>query len=96
MTRRLRQGEVIRLRLLGSDDEWTVATVWVASTNGKAVGVVTDSPIRVPNGGMILGGVALVIDFEAETVKGLLFDEEYEIEVQEDGDGDADTNIRRD
>ena len=80
-TRRLAKGETVRIRALNSDSDWCPATVIVVSTNGVSVGLLLHGAVRAA-GGMATGTLPLFIDYERETVTGLL-GEEYEIEVRE-------------
>jgi hypothetical protein len=81
--RRLRRGDLVRIRLAGSSDEWVKGLVWVVSdTNPSSVGLMIEGMVRSSGGGWIGGGLPLLVDYDAGTVKSLIGDE-YEIGVAE-------------
>ena len=78
---RLAAGDLVRIRLAGSSDEWTRGVVAVASdSNPSSVGLMVEGMVRSNTGGWIGGGLPLFVDYEAQTVTSLLGDE-YEVEV---------------
>ena len=84
--KRLNAGDVVRIRLAGSEDEWCEAAVGIANSgNPSSVGLYLHGALRTPGmaGGFVLGAAPLTIDYEAETVISLWGDF-YEIEVQEE------------
>jgi hypothetical protein len=76
----LKKGQLIRIRRAGSSDEWCPADVVLVSTNGASVGLRLHEAVRMPEGGIVVGGLAIVIDLERETAEGL-FGEPYDIQV---------------
>ena len=78
---RLVKGQRVRLRLAGTDDDWTRGIVIVASGgNPQSVGLMVEGVLRASDGAWVGGGFPLTIDYERETVKSLINDE-YEFEV---------------
>lgn len=71
MKNRLERNMRVRLRAEGLSDEWCEGIVSVASTNGCSVGLLLDGAVRVPGGGMYVGAIPLLIDYERETVEDL-------------------------
>lgn len=84
MIERLKKGEIIRIRPKRDDDggEWVLGSVALASgTNPSSVALMLEGPLCVGGCGVWLGGgVPLMIDYEAETVKDLIGNE-YELQV---------------
>lgn len=78
--RQLQKGDRIRLRNRPSDD-WTDATVVLASSNGKSIGIEIHQPLRSGDGLYAGGAVPLIIDYERQTVSGLTGDQ-YEVEIR--------------
>lgn len=73
----LKKGQVIRVRLAGTSDEWCPGTVGIASGNGLSIGLWLDDAVRTSSGGFIAGSLPLLI----EQGKALsFFGDEYEIE----------------
>jgi|HubBroStandDraft_4_1064222.scaffolds.fasta_scaffold225711_1 hypothetical protein len=71
------KGQVIRVRLAGTSDEWCPGTVAVASGNGISVGLWLDDAVRTSNGSFIAGSLPLF--FDEQKVRSI-FGDEYEIE----------------
>jgi hypothetical protein len=71
------KGQVIRVRLAGTSDEWCPGTVGIASQNGISIGLWLDDAVRTSGGGFIAGSLPLLI--ENGSVKSI-FGDEYEIE----------------
>jgi len=80
--RRLKRGDQVRVRLDGSDDDWTPAFVALASDSDPAAVMVLFSGAVRAMTGVIAGGLPLTVDYEVETVVSLMGDF-YEIEVAE-------------
>jgi hypothetical protein len=80
---RLKRGDIVRVRLAGTDDDWTTAEVALASeSNPSSVMLeLIDGVVRTPNGGLFIGGLPLTVDYEAETVESLVGDY-YDIDIQ--------------
>ena len=74
------KGDAIRVRKIGTDDEWCAATVILVSPNGNSVALELCGFVHAAGGGIIGGVLPLLIDYEAETVNGL-DGCEYEVEV---------------
>ena len=80
MSDRLKRGDYVRVRH-NSGDEWTPAFVALASeSNPSSVMLLFDGAVRTSEGGLMVGGLPLTIDYAAETVTSLLGDS-YEIDV---------------
>lgn len=78
---RLERGDYVRVRL-NEGDEWTRAFVALASdADPSSVMLLFDGAVRTSGGGLIVGGLPLTIDYEAQTVSSLHGDD-YEIEVR--------------
>jgi hypothetical protein len=77
---RLRRGYFVRVRRAGTSDEWCPAMVALASDNGQSVGLVLNGAVSAAQG-YITAFLPLTVDYEEETVKGIVTDDEYEIEV---------------
>lgn len=77
----MKPGELIRIRAAGTSDEWTLARVLTASGTvpQESVALALHGMVRAP-GGFIAGFLPLTVDYEKESVIGLL-GEEYEVEV---------------
>lgn len=75
----------MRVRLLGGNDEWCPAVVFLASRTipASSVALVLKGAVRTGDGGMILGMLPILVNYTERTVKSLL-DDEYEIEVTAD------------
>ena len=73
----LKKGQVIRVRLAGTSDDWCSGTVAIASANGISVGLWLDDKVRTFGGGFIAGALPLFI--EKDSVRSI-FGDEYEIE----------------
>lgn len=87
MTRTLSKGSRIRVRRAGGSDEWSLAIIELISPNGKSVAArLLDGGVRTGDGGLIIGMLPLMIDYERETITGLM-GEEYDLEY--DGTADA-------
>lgn len=78
----LSKGQVVRVRLAGTSDEWCQASVAVASGNGISVGLWLEAAVRTSGGGFIAGSLPLFI--EKGSVRSI-FGDEYEIEVANAG-----------
>ncbi len=65
----LRRGNRIRIRAADYQFEWCDGHVVLASENGRSIGVSLDGCLPVPAGGAYVGSVALLIDYERETVE---------------------------
>lgn len=76
----LKAGQIARVRLHGSSDEWCPALVVLVSQNGESVGLLLRGMIRASHGGLIGGTLPLTIDFEHATITSL-FGDRYELEV---------------
>lgn len=76
----LRTGTTVRVRLAGCDDEWCTGLVILAG--GTSVMLMLDGMVHAPGGVIIAGVLALIVDYDAETVTGLLGGE-YQIEIGE-------------
>lgn len=71
--------QLVRIRAAGSQNKWTQAVVQLASANGRSVALQLEDAVRLPDGGIIAGILPLLIDYDKETVTGLM-GEEYEME----------------
>lgn len=81
MTDRLQRGNYVRVRMEG-DAEWIPAFVALASpSNPSSVMLMINGLVRAP-GGYVGHALPLTINYESESVSGLLGGS-YEIEVQE-------------
>jgi hypothetical protein len=76
---KLKRGDRVRVRR-DSGDEWCEGAVVLVSENGKSVGLLLAGMVRAGSG-YAGGTLPLLIDFEAETVSGVLTSDEYEIEL---------------
>jgi hypothetical protein len=77
--RGLIKGERVRVRKLGTNDEWCYGEVILVSPNGAAVALGLEGIVRSGDG-FITGIIPLNVDLKAGRVTGLT-DDEYEIEV---------------
>jgi hypothetical protein len=80
------QGQHLRVRLLGSDNEWTYGVVEVASRSGQpnglqSVGIRLDGSIFTPLG-LTCGVLLLTIDEKAGSATGALDGCEYEVQTR--------------
>jgi hypothetical protein len=57
-----RKGDLVRVRALGTDDEWCVCRVDLDSPNGQALMLVPleDNALRL-SGGILMGAIAVVV-----------------------------------
>jgi hypothetical protein len=78
-TQMLRKGAVVRVRRDERDD-WTIATVALASDDGKSIGLLLDGPVRAGKG-FIVGALPLLIDYDARTITGP-YGDDYQIEMR--------------
>lgn len=60
----LKTGAVLRIRRAGSQDDWCICQVQLASTNGQSLAlyVVDGGMLRPRRGGFITGAIAVSID----------------------------------
>ena len=82
MTRQLRRGDYVRVRLADTDHDWTEGFVEMASETNPSSVMLQVEGIQSRKGAIIIGGLPLTIDYKAETVESL-FGDSYEIEVAE-------------
>ena len=81
-TARLQRRDHVRVRMRGSDDDWTPAFVVLASEeNPSSVMLLFDGPVRAMRG-LMFNALPLTVDYEKETVVSLWGDD-YEIEVED-------------
>ena len=79
---RLTKGQLVRLRLAGTSDEWARGAVILASGgNPQSVGLMVEGMVRSAGGAWVGGGLPLMVDYDAETVTSLIGDE-YELEIE--------------
>lgn len=56
-------GDVVRLRVLGTKDDWCICQVQMVSANGESVALhVVDGVLRV-DGGLMMGALAVHIEY---------------------------------
>jgi hypothetical protein len=79
----LQRGDRVRVRKAETSDDWVPGRVILASENGQAVGLLLDGMVRAA-GGFVGGALPLMIDYERETVRGVLDGTGYEIEVRDE------------
>jgi hypothetical protein len=79
----LKKGDRLRLRALGSDDDWCEAIVALASPNGQSLYLLLEGMVRSKDG-FFKNGIPLIIDEEQGQVLDL-FGGEYEVEVPDTG-----------
>jgi hypothetical protein len=80
-TRQLIKGEEVRVRALGSGDDWCGGRVVLVSENGVSVFLSIDGIVRAGGGYAVAGVLPLLIDQERGVAEGLE-GTEYEIEVR--------------
>lgn len=80
MSHVLKKGDMVRVRLMGTEDEWCWAVVEIASVDGRSVALNLKGMVH-GGGGVIAGMLPLNVDYEAETVTNL-FGDEYEMEIR--------------
>jgi hypothetical protein len=80
----LTPGQHVRVRVLGSDNEWTYGIVVIASANGVSAAIRFEGFMRTPQG-VTCGVLPLVIDDAAGTATGALDGNEYEVEARVTG-----------
>lgn len=77
----LKKGDIVRVRMAGTTDEWTNAVVNLSSHNGKSVMLeLVDGGFVRARGGYVGNYLALSIDYNALSITGLE-GTEYDIEV---------------
>ncbi len=75
----LKKGDLVRVRLLGTDDEWCEGIAELVSSNGESIALSLDGMVRDGRGGFIMNFLPLIADFEKGTLTSLL-GSEYELE----------------
>ncbi|HEY1865917.1 MAG TPA: hypothetical protein VGG55_02510 [Candidatus Acidoferrales bacterium] len=70
-------GQHVRVRVLGSGNEWTYGTVAIASANGVSAAIRFEGFMRTPQG-VTCGVLPLMIDDATGTATGALDGNEYE------------------
>jgi hypothetical protein len=80
----LTPGQHVRVRVLGSGNEWTYGIVAIASGNGVAAAIRFEGFMRTPQG-VTCGVLPLTIDEKAGTATGALDGNEYEVEARVTG-----------
>lgn len=75
----LERGDYIRIRPIGSNNEWIVAMVTLASGNGRSL-MIQFSGTLAGDDGYYVGTAPLSIDYSQESVEGL-FGGKFEIEL---------------
>ena len=74
------QDQLVRVRLAASSDEWCEARVLMISPNGVSVALDLDGLVRAnKRSGFVAGVLPLLI--ENGIARGVLTDDEYEIEI---------------
>jgi hypothetical protein len=82
MNRQLVAGEEVRVRALGSGDEWCRGRVVLVSENGASAAISLDGLVRAGHGHAVIAHVLpLLIDVERGIAQGLE-GTEYEVEVR--------------
>jgi hypothetical protein len=77
--RKFVQFEKLRLRKLGTNDEWCYAEVALVSPNGRAMALLLEGVVRGGTG-FITGVLALDVDLEAGRITGMPLGDEYEVQ----------------
>jgi hypothetical protein len=79
----LRAGDLLRIRPLGSEDDWCVCRVSLVSENGASVALsVLAGGLRIA-GGMLFGGIAMSVDDEKGIATEAGSGTELEVEIKE-------------
>jgi hypothetical protein len=84
--RRLKRGDVVRVRLVGDgDSDWCVGWVALASNTDPASAIfLLNGMVRTRTGEIIGGVLPVTVDYTAEKVTAALMDDsEYAVEVNE-------------
>jgi hypothetical protein len=84
----LRTGDAVRLRIAGAAD-WTEGRAALVSENGRSIAVsLGGGVIRTPDGGLLLGVIPLIADYDAATLNDL-YGNTYELEFSPEPDVSA-------
>jgi hypothetical protein len=83
----LRRGDLIRIRLADTEDEWADGFVALASDSNPSSVMLWfingSACVRTRIGGLLFNGLPLTVDYDKETVEGVVTKDLYEIEVKE-------------